>query len=287
MGAGTTLAIIGLSISILGFAIWYILQTRKNYQYSVGQRLIPFTAAVDPTTGQSSAFTDAEGNPQIICPSGTVVNIVGAFYDISDPYGECTSTPAPLIGSWCDPSVPSTQACQTDDDCGSGGIMKCGSSGFCQLAPFSGSCPEGYRSLTSGSNNYCVPDDLCGPGIPNPVCSASIGSNQCATRDATDSVGEKCNGRPECSDLSISDFGPSPCPSLAPTTCISGYQSDGSPIWTVQRGPDFRGYCGLPYLPGWAGGPPSGSTTTGPNTINPSTSLGYTLHGIYACVPPS
>lgn len=289
MGAGSTITIIAISLGCVGLGLWYYFQTRKNYQYSISKRLIPFTAAVNPTTGQAGSFTTPAGAAQISCPSGTVVNIVGAFFDISDPYGECTTKPATLISSWCNPNISTTQACTSNADCGNEGVMQCGSSGFCQLAPVSSasSCPQGYRgqpgSGSTSGKTFCVPVDLCGAGIPNPVCSASPGTNQCATRDATDSVGAKCNGRPECSDLDISDFGTYPCPNLAPTTCIDGYDSQGNVVWAVDRGPGYGGYCGLPYLPGWPGGAPQGST--GPSTTPQSSSIGYTLHGIYACVP--
>lgn len=303
MGAGSKLVIAGLALGCIGFGIWYFIQTRKNYSTAIGQRLIPFTAAVDPTTGIAGAFTNAAGEPQLQCPAGTTINIVGAFFDISDPYGECSAKPSAFIQGMCDPSVATPQACTASDDCNGPGsaYQFCNSSGFCQLnsqssasacIPDSNGIP--YSPLTIGTKIYCVPTDVCNgsvnlsqPGIPNPVCSVAVltNTNQCATRDATDSVGAKCNGRPECSDLTMADFGQYPCPNLAPTTggCMSPtYDSYGNPQWTAQR----TGYCGLPYLPGWTGGPPAapqGGNNSGQS--NPASStLGYFMHGLYACV---
>lgn len=296
MGAAENIIIGGLVIGCVGFGIWYYIQTRKNYKASVSLAMKPFTASVDPTTGQATPFNDASGNPQLSCPSGTSINVIGAFFDISDPYGECTTSPGGVIGYLCNPNYKSPQTCSTQNDCPGGqqGIMGC-VGGYCQLTPNPSSCPSyisaggsnlKYASITSGGNSYCVPSDICGAqgpggyGVPNSVCSPLTNNYQCAMRDATDSVGSKCNGRSECPDLSISDFGPYPCPGLAPPQspieCISGYDQYGNPEWNATR----AGYCALPFIPGWSGGAPNGSTTPNPA----SASLGYTMHGIYTCV---
>jgi len=274
-------------VAAIGLGIWYFVQTRKNYQTSIGQRLIPFTASVDPTTGQATPFTDAAGNPQLTCPAGKNINIVAAFFDIADPYGECSTSPGGIVGYLCNPSYSSPQGGTTDDDCpgGSAGLMHCNSNGSCQLTPLSStSCPAGYSSKNFSGSYYCIPTDTCGPGVPNPICSPASTTNQCATRDATDSVGAKCNGRSECSDLTMADFGPYPCPKLAPPSssadaCIAGYDTSGNPVWNQAR----SGYCGLPYSPGWPGGAPANSTPEA-GTPPPSSTLGYTMHGLYACV---
>jgi len=299
MSTAQYIVIGGLVIGCVGFGVWYYIQTQKNYKASISQNLKPFTASIDPTTGVATPFTDASGNPQLTCPAGTTINIVGAFFDISDPFGECTANPGGVIGYLCNPNYKSPQTCSTQNDCPGGqqGIMNCTSAGYCQLVANPSSCPAAisagatlvkYSTITVGGNSYCVPTDICGPqgpssspyGVPNPVCSPLTNNYQCATRDATDSVGNKCNGLSVCSDLSVSDFGPYPCPSLAPpqapNECIAGYDTYGNPQWNAGR----TGYCALPFIPGWPGGAPTGSTTPNPA----SSSLGYNMHGIYTCV---
>jgi hypothetical protein len=283
MPVGSKITIVVLSAACLGFGVWYFISVRRNTKASQGQMLIPFSASIDPQTGTSTGFMTSAGEPQLLCPSGTSINIVGAFYDIADTFGECTNTPSNIISYMCNPSVSSPSgSCKSDGDCGSG--MTCNTSaGTCSLAAqASGSstqCPEGTTLVSIGGNYYCINNDICGGGIPNPVCSPSSG-NQCAMRDATVSVGAKCNGRQACPDLAISDFGPTPCPSISPTSCISSFDTNGNPQWI---NPSRSGYCGLPYLPGWAGGAPYGNPTGTSSPANAS--IGYTMHGIYACVP--
>jgi hypothetical protein len=193
-----------------------------------------------------------------------------------------------LLGYVCDPKYKSPQVCANpDSDCpGGSAVMQCSTSGYCELIPNQSSCPTGYTLLNAGG--YCVPTDVCNvinnvTGVPNQTCSATGAgaANQCATRDATAGVGLKCNGRGECIDLNIGDFGTLPCPNIKPTACIAYDPTTGAVLWQASRA--SGSYCGLPYNPGWPGGPPKGSTPQGGGT-QPSSSLGYTLHGIYACV---
>ncbi len=291
MAVLSTLAITVLAGACIGLAVWYFFVTKGNYKAAIAQQLKPFSATVDPSTGLAGSFTTPSGASQISCPVGTSINIVGAFFDISDAFGECTTNPSGLVGYLCNPSYQSPTKCTTADDCpGPSGSMNCTSAGYCQLAPNPSSCTSSpsspnvnYGYTTIGGVQYCVPTDVCGPGIPNPICSpgAANATNQyqCATRDATAKVSSKCNGRGDCFDLQMSDFGDYPCPGLAPTQCLGNYGPNGEAVWTSQR----TGYCGLPFNPGWQGGPPVGSTPQGSGAL-PSSSLGYTMHGIYACV---
>lgn len=63
--------------------------------------------------------------PQIQCPAGYKINIVAAYTDVVDPYGECSNTASSLLqmtcGSNSDPS--SAPSCSSSDDCGVG--MEC------------------------------------------------------------------------------------------------------------------------------------------------------------------
>lgn len=278
MGTTTSkIVIAGLAFGCLALGAWYYVVVKNNYRLAATQVLTPFTAAIDPTTGNltNGGFNNAAGEPQIQCPVGTSVNIVGAFYDIADPFGECTTSPSQLVEFLCNPNVSSPSGCSNDDDCPE--MTSC-SSGVCSLTPQKSStvCPNGY-SLVNNGGYWCVPTDICGPGIPNPVCSSPNNANACTTRDATTSVGLKCNGRSECPDLDLADFGPSPCPNLPPMQCLTTV--GGNLQWTSSR----TGYCGLPYNPGWPGGTPPGSTPQG-TPAPQSASIGYTLHGLYTCV---
>ena len=276
-----------------------------------------FSATVDPTTGTPGDFTykDATGKtvPQVSCPAGTKINIIGAFYNVVDPYNECAASITqvnPQLAFMCDPSVSGSSTCSSDADCpysssllGTTSPFQCvkaagASSGFCKLRDIgeTGTCPTGQTpplsKVTFGSGaaskTYCMNKDMCGLniknplpnglGVPNPVCSP-IAGGQCAIRDASASVALRCDGREACPDLSYLDFGDAPCLNTPFQKCIASYGPDGTPVWAT---PGSRtGYCALPFVPGYPGGRPSGTTGDIPP---PSSNIGYSMHGIFTCV---
>jgi hypothetical protein len=299
MASSTTIFLtVAFGVGVITFGVLYYLSYKKNQSLAISQTLLPFSSTIDPTTGSLKPLVNASGNPQISCPDGFSVNIVGAFFDIYDPFGECTSSPSPMISSLCNPSV-SYGSCQTDADCpyfsSSSGpnAMSCvpgtGGTNVCSLVPQTPSttCPSPLNLTQIGSNYYCIPTDVCGPGVPNPTCSASsplASTNRCAARDASATIAKVCDGQQSCLPT-LANFGDMPClglpsPSTAASACISGYDSFGNPQWTSTP---RQGYCSLPYLPGWSGGPPVGSTSGTPSPA--SSNLGYTVHGIYSCIP--
>ncbi|MDX1471860.1 MAG: hypothetical protein R3213_10215 [Flavobacteriaceae bacterium] len=64
-------------------------------------------------------------SPQIQCPAGYKINIVGAFVDIVDPHGECSNTSNSTLRLTCGDSSDRTSAatCNSVDDCAEG--MSC------------------------------------------------------------------------------------------------------------------------------------------------------------------
>ncbi len=314
------IAIIALTIILIIFIVLNALTTRNNQTLSKAQIITPFSASIDPTTGNASAFTKPDGSPQIICPIGTKVNIIAAFFDIFDPYGECgmkAEDANPLYSFMCAPSIEnSKKSCTSDSDCpfyvenlgaGQANAMMCNSNNSCQLrqqpvgtrtCAYSGLTPHTILGA-SGSNIYCVDTNMCGnnidlsianqsAGVPNPYCTPKNANARCAMRDASASVGSKCDGKQDCATLSMEDFGDFPCSGLQPRQCIINYDGNGNPNWKPAVG-DFKSlvgvrndYCGLPYLAGYGGGvPPNGSGSS----VSQNSNLGYTMHGIYTCVP--
>jgi hypothetical protein len=292
----TMIVLLFIFIALIGINIW---SANKNYNLALQQTFIPFTSSIDPSTGVAKPFVDVNGNPQISCPAGMKVNIVGAFYNVFDPYNECVNNETdilPIVPFACDPSQQSQSSCNVDSDCpGNGRGFSCNSNGKCQLKDQgkggANACPTGTTLVNVGSGYYCVDPNVCGynidlaknkgqPGLPNPYCSPSNSSSKCALRDASAFVASKCDGRNSCPDLTAADFGDTPC-ALKPQACISGYDNNGNPQW-AQGSNQRSGYCGLPYIPGYAGGAPyNGSGNSDPANSN----LGYVLHGIYTCVP--
>lgn len=107
--------------------------------------------------------------PQIICPPNHKINIVAAYLDVIDPYGECSNTPDPTLQRTCgyNPQDPSTEiSCSSKGDCGVG--MDC-------------------------QSNKCVPKSC----ISNSDCtSTSSDSRSCDSKLGTtcENVGEKKDG---------------------------------------------------------------------------------------------
>lgn len=109
--------------------------------------------------------------PQIQCPAGYHINIVGAFLDVADPYGECSNNPNPLLEMTCgDPSNTSASpACDNSDACGVG--MTC----------YSGRCVPSQCSTSAD----------CG-GVP---CDPNIGSTEACNGKG---LGDNCGNGAVC-----------------------------------------------------------------------------------------
>ena len=309
MGA-VLLVIIGiLTLAFIVLSILLGMTLTSNQKLSSQNVYLPFTSKIDPKTGNSTGFHNTSNKPQISCPIGKKINIVGAFFDIFDPYTECSTSIKnvdPHFAFLCDPTQSSSTTCTADKDCpswiqGAGNnpftcnIPKGESSGFCKLANIgTKSCPSkasGFDYQNVGG--YCIDSNMCGtniyspsgqlmrPGVPNPYCTPSNTNTQCAIRDASATVASKCNGLQECSDISIKDFGDLPClgADMDPVACLTSSATGGVEFIDQKR----KGYCALPFMPGFPGGLP-------PNAASGSTSepangnVGYTMHGIYTCV---
>ena len=320
MAVWAIVVIVVLFVVLIALGVLNSMTTSNNQVLARRQIILPFSATIDPTTGSDTGFMNINGEPQIKCESGTKVNIIGAFFDVFDPYNECAANAGdtnPFLAFMCNPTIggalPPKKACAQPSDCpyytgNSTDPFTCNpNTQLCQLTPQSVCNNSALKPTVINGKTYCVDPDLCGstivgnsglPGVPNPVCSPSSGSvNQCAIRDASASVAAVCDGKQDCANLTMADFGDLPClgsdPSLQPRKCIVDYKTNllgsSTPEWLpyVKGGfLDFagsrRGYCALPYLPGYAGGLPTDST----GSASPASSnVGYSMHGIYTCVP--
>jgi len=274
-------------------------KTVNTNQSTAKNRIIySFSSNIDATTGKDKSFNNASGQPQITCPAGTKINIIAGFFDVFDPYGECAAAATdinPAYAFMCVPSIMSSAACSSDKDCPDFRFTCDANAKKCRLNE---KVDQTKCVPTTGQHfvqmgNYCVDMDICGTdiegaaktgvGVPNPVCSPGSSSNaQCAMRDASATVAAKCDGRQTCSDLSMEDFGDFPCSFSPAVNCITKYDSNNNPVWSLDKNGQRSGYCGLPYIPGYVGGVPPNSSTN--ISDPPSSNLGYTMHGIYTCV---
>lgn len=265
-----------------------------NKKIAAQNVVIPFSAYVNSGDGTVD-LTDSEGNPQIQCPAGFNVNIIGAYSDVIDPYGEC-STPTDVFMRSCGLATgTSTSTCSDDptspNPCPSG--LKC-VSGKCQVNSCSTNqgcvsvsgksgataCATGVTiaadatpCMSCGTNGNCQILPLCNnidDKGHNKTCVDP--ANSCARRDASAYLASVCDGQNSCLGVKFSI-------ATGPGT---GYTPPFGPLPCKINLTD-PAYGTLPIIPGWSGGTPPG----GDQSIDPgnSYSQGYWVHGIYTCVP--
>lgn len=299
-----------LAVIFIVFAVLSGVTISNNQKLASNYKLLPFSSKIDPSTGTAKPFTDINGQPQIQCPAGKKINIVGAIFNIFDPYNECSTDITGVsksFGFLCDPTVGGPIPCTDDSGCpywnqgASNNPFQCvipngAKSGKCMLQDLTGqTCPEGLgdskgNPIRDGHGQaFCIDSNICGTkitggvktgtfGVPNPVCNPLNTQARCAIRDASSYVATKCDGRSECGDLSVKDFGDYPCTGLSAPYSVVNCTKDGC---TLANRVD---YAGLPFLPGFAGGVPDPSQTSTNNPVKANANIGYIMHGIYTCI---
>jgi len=275
--------IFALSIAI-GVFIFLTLQLDYQNKHSHQQNILyPFSGnlpapnAFGNNPGDGLELLNAEKEPQIQCPIGYHVNIVGAWVEVNDPFAECTSKPADIFLSTCGISGHESKVkCATNAECGEG--MICGSEGVCQPKPCSKDKPCGItKDPTKGVsltcvNGKCVQYPTCininKDGV-NTACAYNNNINKCRPRDASAYLSKHCDGRSYClafedkwkpNDPTKNPFGPLPC--------------------QVPASSNSTEYTKFPVVPGWSAGIPKYGEKQSPASFN----QGYYVHGIYTCV---
>ena len=254
---------------------------------------------------EGEQLVTSNGESQIKCPSGQKINIIGAFYDVYDPYLQCTPNPdqtmlqtcaiemsdpnnsgkyIPIIGSKCvEEKIPPTAMVQCNvqhsDGTGIWDYIEPDENGDCNI-PNNGNQQADVSILETSNGRkvcaytFCRNIDKNGENL---TCGSNIsGNTKCYPQDATAFLSEKCNGQEVCTVTVNSDnFGPVPCfnnnTPIQSEDCSQTYLT--SPIGT---------YCSLPIS--------TGNFTPGMsiNSQDPfrkltSRNIGYKAHGIYSC----
>jgi hypothetical protein len=253
------------------------------------KQLIPFTQKLTQTNGSPTP------NLQLSCPVGKKINIVGAYYQVIDPFNECTSKPLTAIQAACNPSQEFGK-CSSSGDCLDQAYECDTTKGMCVLKTNLTDCssttipyPPYTQSPTyqfipvNGNQGYCQDVLVCYSGTQGSSGSFN-GQNSscqsCAVRDASAYIADQCDGQATCS-LDMSNFGPSPCGIPPSTTAVSGPEDvlterqAGDPYYQL---PFTYGSNGLPAIPNSDLG--GQSPSIGPTSVN----IGYYVHGIYTCV---
>lgn len=299
-------------IIILGvviFLLWNnISKSKKQEQLNI---IYPFSGILpapgsnrNPSGGLSLYRSDGV-TPQLSCPAGTTLNIIGAYVEVYDPYGSCSPSPNVSYQETCGinlsgtPSVSNLKSCATTSDCGplqvcTNGVcvpMTCSSHGQCTttgIAPYpcSGNGPcagitPGLSYGYCGASGTCEIYPVCGVDnspttAQNSICAPG-GSGSCKPRDASAYLAAWCDGKGQCltkndpwmPNTDNSAFGPLPCQLAAPGLNSGDYTSS------------TNGYLGLPVVTSWNNVSSSGTSNTPP----PDFKQGYYVHGLFTCIP--
>lgn len=259
--------------------------------------------------------------PQIQCPLGTKINIIGAFFDVADVNGVCSQSPDPTMLNMCGDTSAISQkgqaSCGVDADCGAGmscTLNKC-TPKFCNTPKDCGGrvCPA--SNLSSGEceknggiivskideNGVIVPKCIPNPKygacyncldnkcILSPVCNAVI---KPGTRNTE--TGEIVQLPPMCVSNSNTRARPRDASAYLADYCDGkrdcfGMGDRWSPLSPKGFGPmptdispSSQEYATrLPVNLGFGGGNIDNST----NFKSPSFQQGFYVHGAYTCVP--
>jgi len=296
------IVIVVLFLAIVALLIFFGITTKNNYDLSFQQRLYPFAAVIDPQAPNTVVpLNNGSGESQLTCPAGTKINIVGAFFDIVDPYGTCTPNPNSTISATCGGPgtiVCPTNACPANMGCEPSQNPNDNNS-YCVALPCNASTtlptptttttwtcnPNPAYPLTAaqkaqGYTGRLTPVEICSnlnANFQNTTCAN--GANNCAPRDASAYLAKACDGQQTCNATITSQyFGPFPCGEG--TFQNPGSMTDPQSCSSSKTG--SSGYCSLPYAPGTD---PSFTPTNGGNSASTTFSQGYMVHGLYTCVP--
>lgn len=163
-------------IGIVVFLYLTMKNTSRNQARQTSNLLIPFSGYLSPPNGvwQTSPNSNNIGTdpnpenglflvgmaggqsnnvPQLTCPVGTKINIVGAFVEVNDQFQTCQATSDPTFQLSCGNvrNLSSAQLCSADTDCPPG--MRC----------FGGKCVPRSCSTSSqcaSANIQACPDNL-------------------------------------------------------------------------------------------------------------------------------
>jgi len=302
-----------LAILIIISSVYYVQKT--NTSINQNNILYPFSSSISPGSTTANVLNSL-GTSQIDCSAvGGKINIVGAWSEISDPFGECSNSSNPILNLTCGIKGNLKVPCNNQSDCGPG--MSCtGNVCIPASCPLDPTKPLGNFDSTKcscGSSSYCpirpgsacnTPSDCNDPNENLMSCtsngdglskSCTVNSGQvCAAPDMT--YGQFCSSYPLCSNTQgvAGNVTNKICDGLNPNTMcrprdVSAYLAGKC---------DGQTTCNLTYDPqnpnsGFGPAPCNNSvnvTSTNYTKLpiipgqGGSQTGGFGFHGIYTCV---
>jgi len=163
-----------LAIIMAVFIVLSILKEDSNNKKNQHNIIYPFNAKLQsrdadhPEGEKTVKLVTSDGKtPQLQCPAGTSIEIIGAWADIVDPNGICSDKQTSTFKMSCGfvNDVSAGVTCQTDTDCASG--MQCSGSQQCVPIPCSQNSDCGTTACSGASEYVGQPcDNYDGNGTP-------------------------------------------------------------------------------------------------------------------------
>lgn len=289
-----------LILGIAALAPLVFFTEKSNDEMNKVNVLYPFTGRYNNNTGDVELL-NVDKKSQISCgdKNNGTINIVGAFFDLDDPYGQCTGESSRSIESACGIPVSSgTVSCSTTKECGDG--MSC-DNGKCRPATatvdsngnvdvskcrHSGTkipaCPINPGTVCKTANDT-KPGMICKYDGNNNLVWTVIPGNKCFGVNTTYNT---CALFPDCgnADISKNTVINNTCKSRGKANCMS---RDASAY--LAKACDGKSTCNpslskgdlgpLPCASGYIQGLPVSSGDNG------KYNQGFSFHGLYTCIP--
>lgn len=105
----TIIILIVILFIVIGLFVGTFVIQNKTQPLVESSKLYPF-GQIQSSYSSTPSLIRADGSSQLQCPAGSVINIVGAVWQVYDPYGECTESPTAQFKKACQ-GIPNNPVC--------------------------------------------------------------------------------------------------------------------------------------------------------------------------------
>lgn len=246
MGADTWLWFFALGLLLVTslIVVGTVLLTKKNLDTANNQILFPFSGILK----EKGSLSLKDGSPQIKCPVGKKVRILGAYFQVYDPYLECSGKEG------------ATKQFQR----------------MCSKGGYTSKCDDSACSHVDGSVSTACICANTDPAVGYRNCTCYQGGKaRCKVRDASAFLADYCDGRNSCPiDLDTGDGS------------VGGMSGIVNALGALPCNlvPKDKEYEGLPYIPGNQGVEPGkGQWNRNAKPVPATVNHGYAISGVYSC----
>ena len=221
MAVYATVIMVILAIIMAIFIILSILKEDSNNKKNQHNIIYPFNAKLQsrdkdyPKGGYTANLVTSDGKtPQLQCPAGTHIEVIGAWADVVDPNGICSNKPSATFKLSCGftEDVTAGVQCQDATDCAPG--MTCSGSQQCVPMPCASNAACGSTACDAAIGGSCTDYPFAandGLVCINKVIHKDPSAGQCLYCDVdripnnpADGIIGSCAQSPSCANLNDS-----------------------------------------------------------------------------------